>query len=285
MRTGTSINNFAHRGDKDAQYARMRELGYDAVHELLDDTRKLWFSDVAEMEKHCNMVRQAAANQGIEIHQVHGPWPTDDTSEEKREKVKDYMHRAVYGCHLMGSRYLVVHPQMPYGWRNEEDPAFSRAKTKELLLDLIPDCEKYGVTVCLENMPMIDHKISPMSQIVDLVAEIDHPLVGICMDTGHCNVFGDDLGEMVKICAPYLKVLHVHDNDGRRDWHWLPYTGTANWEGFIEALAEVDFQGVISFETEERGYRKLPGGLNIKMEEIIAALARSIADAVDAKRR
>ena len=116
MKIGNTKSALWRRKGEDARYERFAQLGYEAVDEDLADIREPWYSDRTVMEKECAARRSAAEKHGIEIWQVHGPWPTDDTSEEKREAVWDLMRRAIYGAYCLGSPNLVVHPQMPYGW-------------------------------------------------------------------------------------------------------------------------------------------------------------------------
>jgi len=194
------------------------------------------------------------------------------------------MHRAVYGCSLLGAKYLVIHPQMPFGWGSESDADFSEELTIALLRELIPDCEAHGVIVCLENMPMTAHRISPMKNIAEAVAKIDSPYIGICLDTGHSNVFSDNLGEVVHIAAPWLKVLHVHDNNGHSDQHLLPWLGTADWDAFARALAEVGYDGSLSFETGGPVSGTMPESVRKAAETLTAEAARCIAEAVDSYR-
>lgn len=55
----------------------------------------------------------------------------------------------------------------------------------------------------------------------------------------------------------HLKVLHIHDNDGVSDLHRIPFTFmktrenrfSTDWDGFIRGLQNIDFQGILSFET------------------------------------
>ena len=117
----------------DEAYARMNELGFSAADVSLADTASPLYADAREMEKWCRTERESAERNGIKIFQVHGRWPTDDTTEQSRAQVWEYMHRAVYGCHLLGAEYLVVHPQMPYGWGKEDDADFSEQLTSDLL--------------------------------------------------------------------------------------------------------------------------------------------------------
>jgi len=282
MRIGNTPAAFAWGGKtRDDKYIRMKELGYDTADFGLGDTANVVYRDRAALEAHCLAEKEAAARAGIELLQVHGPWPTDDTTEESRRLVWEHMHTAVYGCHLLGAPYLIIHPQMPFGWGAEEDADFSEGLTLALLNELIPDCEQYGVTVCLENMPMKAHRISPMEKIVEAVAKINHPNIAICFDTGHSNVYGHDLGEMVRISAPWLRTLHIHDNNGSADHHQLPWLGTANWDSFLAALAEIRFAGSLSFETNGPVSGRMPAPVRRKAEELAAFAARYMADEVD----
>lgn len=284
MQIGTYSGAFSYLKSPQEIFEHMRELGYTHVDQDLGNIKADYYQEDAKMEAHCRMIRETAAAAGITIRQVHGPWPTDDTTPENRKKVWEYMHRAVYGCSVMGSKYLVIHPQMPYGWGREEDAEFAKELTVSLLRELMPDCEKYGVILCLENMPMKAHRISPMPQIVEAVAEVNSEFLGICLDTGHVNVYGHDLGEMVRCAAPYLKVLHIHDNGGERDEHLLPFAGTANWESFTRALAEIGYDGPLMLETAGYVPFNAPEKIRRQAEELTVATVRYLAEMVETAR-
>lgn len=282
VKIGTCPGNFAGENrDAYGRYRRMKELGYDTADVNLADTGWEIYSDRKLLEEYCAAEKEAAAAAGIELYQIHGPWPTDDTTEDSRKAVREHMHTAVYACRLLGAPYMVIHPQMPFGWDKEEDAAFAEELTVELLRGLIPDCERYGVTVCLENMPMKAHRISPVENIVAAVKKVGHPNIAVCLDTGHSNVFGHDLGEMVRLCGSRLKTLHIHDNDGIYDRHQLPYTGTADWDSFLCALAETGCGVPLNFETMAPAVRTMPEAVFAKAEELTALTARHMAEQVE----
>lgn len=232
----------------DARFAKMKALGFDSVDFNLCRTSAPYYQDVAEMETFCAEVRAAAEKNNLEIFQVHGPWPTDDKTPESRAVVWENMRKAIYGCHLLGSKYLIIHPQMPLGHRPAEDnPEVAKAITVEMLKFLLPDCEKYGVVLCLENMPFRRQWISTTDRIVEVVKEIDSPYLQICFDTGHCHVMYEDIGESVRLAGPWIKTLHVHDN-WYDDEHSLPFTCAIDWPAFAKALVEIGYQGVLNLE-------------------------------------
>ena len=72
----------------------------------------------------------------------------------------------------------------------------------------------------------------------------------MCLDTGHFNIFkSDDIYEDCLKINKKLQVLHIHDNNSYTDAHEFPYMGSFNWDKFAKALKEIDFDGVLSLET------------------------------------
>jgi len=284
MRIGRTVSAT---GDIEKNMLEIKALGCDTVDVQLSDIKQPWYRNESEMERICTRARKAAEAAGLEIFQMHGPWPTWDTTEESRAEGWDAFHRCVYACHVLGTKHMILHPQMPYGWSAPEtDPDYAEGLTVALLRDLLPDCEKYGVILCLENMPFLKQRISTMDRIVEAVKKVNSPYAGICLDTGHVNVFeGRNLGDDVRLAAPYLKTLHVHDNDGKGDRHMLPYLGTAAWDSFTAALAEIGYDGSMSLETLGPVSDRMPPHILEKAMQLATDTARYLADEVERKRK
>lgn len=290
MEIGIHTENFHdwrnHRANRDAlvarAYAEIREAGFDCADltALCDVKNAFYTSDLETAKKLAEQERDVALAAGIRIHQVHGPWPTDDKTEENRLQKRIHMERAVRLTSHFGAKYLVIHPDMPFGWGDEPDPAFARKTNLELFRAILPIAEEEGIILCIENMPMTRHALSPALPMYEFVRELDHPNLGMCLDTGHANVFGHDCGDIVRAIAPVLKVLHVHDNMGDRDAHLYPFEGTVNWESFTTALREIGFDGVMSIEsTLKQRDMTLDGHTDgaKKVADIARRLANSVA--------
>ncbi|MBR5869518.1 MAG: sugar phosphate isomerase/epimerase [Clostridia bacterium] len=286
MKVGNTTGYFWYGKDADEKYGRMAEVGYEAADQSMCDIKDPIFHDDEALRAFCNENKAAALRHSITINQLHGPWPTYDTDDVNRAEGWRCFHRAVLACHMMEIPYMVFHPQMPYGWGHdpEPDPELGTKLTLDLMYDLLPDCEKYGVTICLENMPFRSQKISPMEQIVGVLKTVNHPNAGICFDTGHSLVFKHDIADMARLAAPYLKCLHVHDNDGTRDGHRVPFhsEGTADWNRFTDALAEINYRGVLSLECMG-DIPDVPMELRLSYEKVTYATGRYLADQVAAK--
>lgn len=275
MKTGITVHSNIKVEDIFERYAHIKKLGYDSVDQNINDVKNVIYHNINELNKFCDEVKRSAEANGLEISQIHGPWPTDDSTEESRTAALEYYKTSIYACHRMSSKIMIVHPVMPYGWGHEDDADFAEQLTIDRLKALIPACEKYGVTVCLENMPMTAHRISTIPYIVRAVEKVNSPYIKVCLDTGHVNVFRTDIGEAVTCAAPYLCALHIHDNDGHSDQHKIPYTGTVNWESFINALSKSGFKGTISLECDIR--HSIPDVLREEYEQYLSHIASYFA--------
>jgi hypothetical protein len=99
--------------------------------------------------------------------------------------------------------------------------------------ELLETAKAYDITICLENMPMLEFSLSVPEKILELVNAIDDEHFKICLDTGHVSVFPDlCLAEETRVLGKQIRVLHVHDNHLGEDVHMLPYFGTIDWAGF-----------------------------------------------------
>lgn len=202
--------------------------------------------------------RKAAERHGIGIHQVHAPFPCYVKDADAQESLMQALSMSVAATHALGATHIIVHPAyLAYaeGLTPEQEWAINRA----LYLGLAPALRKYNVTCCLENM-FTKHRGRVMASVCadphDAVRYIDDlndlaqdKLYAFCLDTGHAQLCSQDVGRYVRVLGHRLEALHVHDNDGLDDKHLHPYMGLIDWDGFLAALGETGYDGVMSFET------------------------------------
>ncbi len=265
--------------DYESGLARLKAHGYDATdyQGLSNMNSELYSLSDEEIRVFLTRVGASAKKHGVDIKQVHGLWPTvgDDKTAEDRQKTREYFARQIEYTHHLGAKYIVVHPTMPIRDR-KDDSAETFLENERMLRSLIPHAEKWDVTVCIENMPFTNLEISKVSVLKRLVRLIDHPKIKICFDTGHANVFHDDLGDDVRLLGDDLAVIHVHDNHGWCDAHLLPYCGTTEWDGFLTALGDVGFKGYFNLETCIS--EKMPEPYKEEMRLSLSRLAAQMAE-------
>jgi len=138
---------------------------------------------------------------------------------------------------------------------------------------LLPQAEKHGVTIALENA------FSPMSGVDALTRYVKHfssPHLGVCLDVGHANIsmrtasktaetikldtiqrmndtflFCD--GRMEESLKPFIVVAHLHDNDGLSDTHDMPMTGKVDWTTVLGILGGAPRLAGVEDEASPRG--------------------------------
>ena len=236
-------------------YEKIRELGFDTSDlDICETDLEIYTLPQAESDKIILREKELAEKAGIEINQVHGPWryPPRDATEEDRAERFEKMCISIRATALIGCKYWVIHPLMPFGVTDRDTPnaAITRQINLEFFRELVKVAKQYGVIICLENMPMLDFSISKPAEIVSIVEEINDENLQICLDTGHVTAFrGSNIYEEVQRVGKWLRVLHVHDNVSAKDLHALPFFGAIDWKAFVKGLRDVDFKGAFSIET------------------------------------
>ena len=264
-------------------YNKLKSFGFDYYDFDMANTNTVPYTfDEKEFADYLRHEKELADKAGITIWQVHGPWrfpPADGTVEDRAERLEK-MKRSIQGSAILGAKYWVVHPIMPYGLN---DVSSGKAKdTYELNLEfmskLLPTAKQEGVTICLENMPMTDFAIASPTAIVDFIKEINDQSFAMCLDTGHANIITSWLtpAQSIREYGKYIKVLHVHDNHGNRDEHALPFFGTIDWKDFSKALHETAFDGVVSLECFPSD--KLPSHISEEMYSVYFKTAKAVYD-------
>ena len=149
--------------------------------------------------------------------------------------------RAIEASGILGVKWAVVHPSAL------EDNGKAYERTKNYLQLLLETADKYGVGLAIENLAKPGHFCSDLDALCQLVDEFPGN-VGICWDTGHCNLLQEEQAFGLRKIGDRLKVLHVHDNFGSKDEHSVPYAGTIDWDKVMTALKEIGFKGALNFE-------------------------------------
>ncbi len=280
MKIGIEFNIFSsgycRYGDK--KYIKLKEHGFSCIDFNMANTNTEIYTSPASDEL---LLREKtlADDAGIEIHQSHGPWrspPRDGTQAERAERMEK-MKKSIRAASLLGCKNWVVHPLMPLG---ADDTVTGNEKgtwdiNLRFMKELLITAKEYGVTICLENMPMTKFSMAKPAAILNFVEEIGDDNFKICLDTGHAALFDDvSLCDEVRRLGDKIKVLHIHDNKCGKDLHLMPYFGTIDWKAFARSLKDIGYDGVFSLETAAPG--KLPDSLFEKSSIMLYEIADEI---------
>ncbi|MGN1105930.1 MAG: sugar phosphate isomerase/epimerase family protein [Huintestinicola sp.] len=72
---------------------------------------------------------------------------------------------------------------------------------------------------------------------------------GVCFDYAHACVFGSDIDKWVTALAPYVKHMHINDNDLKSDLHLAVGEGKIDWNRFKEYYFKYFSNATVLIET------------------------------------
>ncbi len=268
MYIGCNTLSFVGKGEEDTEAIKLlAAAGFNCIdlnlnrYSVRDPMDGFWSKSVVQQQEYARIIKDFAKASGVYVSQVHAPYPTFFPTKKKRKEVAECVDNSIYMAALIGSPYVVVHPQVPPEAKSQEQIKAAIEDSIEFYKGFAYLLRQTGVQLAIENMFNWDWEKDIPLQTVASTAEcmcymidtLNHmcgdDLYVACLDTGHGMLTGGgDLPYMVKRLAHRLRLLHIHDNDGLRDRHHPPFTGIIDWEAFAKSLAEIDYNGVLSLE-------------------------------------
>ena len=99
---------------------------------------------------------------------------------------------------------------------------------------------------------MISHSTcSRPDEFIRYVDELNNDCMVACLDIGHAVLVREQPDEFIRrLGNKRLKCIHVHDVDGTNDLHTLPFFGITDWNAVMSALAEIGYNGDLTFEAD-----------------------------------
>ena len=179
VKIGVASDNYTCRNDLPTSAKLLKAHGYDCIDyaDFCDTSTQFFCQSEEDFHAELKKIKEIYASEGIWINQTHAPWcwPPPDETEQKRQIRLEEMKKAVRGSATLGAKNFVVHPLMPFGPDSDENPQEMKAINTHFISELIKEGEKYGVIICLENMPFKHLPISSTDQIIEFVKGFNSP--------------------------------------------------------------------------------------------------------------
>ena len=251
---------YSERMGAEASLALLSKVGFNAMDYPLyspNEYKRFDLGQGATDLRRATEIRRAAEEVGVVIGQTHAPFGYRDGDGSTWEEILDGYKRAAEATALLGAKMMVVHPvKFADGFRD-----YRRQECFDLNIELFSRLTPYlrdtGVTALLENMFITEHgdgwfRLLPtiyssgeeLARAKDALGDA----YGVCLDSGHAYITGEDIPAMVAAIGDRLLALHLHDNTGDRDDHLPPYFGKMPLDALVSALKETGYAGNINFE-------------------------------------
>ncbi len=225
------------------------ELNYDLDSDL---SPKSGANEFAE-------IRRMADEIGIAISGLCSflfwPYPLTSNDPEERRRGMELASAMTEAAHDLGTENLLVVPgavHMP--WRADHDPTpndVCHARATEAITKLLPQAEKLGISLNMENIFFNGFLLSPM-EMVDFVDSFKSDHVKVHFDTG--NIMEYQFPEhWIPILGDRIKNVHLKEYSKKGTDHSLEsfrtlLDGTTNWPAVMQAFDDVGYDGYLTFE-------------------------------------
>ena len=274
----------------------LREAGFDCVdfslylHSLRPDSPMCG----EQWQDWVNKTQRTIQQSGLLVEQMHCVFDAKLAPDLSWEKPSDVYYRSIEACAMMGCHRLIFHP-LEHAFR------MANEKNRELILQanadwfrlLIACASQNGVELHLENtfdfgnFQMAGDPVFPCATAADLIEiadRIDSPWVRFCLDTGHANIAGQAISDMIHTLGDRLNSLHLNDNYGQiyplySDLHLFPGFGRIEWKPFFDALREIHYDGILNIEPVAELRRSTPRICHIQLKaaaDVLKELAFTI---------
>lgn len=174
-----------------------------------------------------------------------------NSSDKKIREISEFrMEQSMKIASELGVKAVIFHtnynPDIP-GESYKQNLIENSVRYLSKLLEEYPNMEIY-----LENM---------FDKTPDLLEEISkqlqgYPNYGVCLDWAHVNVYGGLHDEWGKSLYPYVKHIHINDNDYTSDIHLPLGIGKIDWNEFIEYYYKYFKDASVLIETNDPKHQR-----------------------------
>lgn len=258
MRLSTSTNIYFNRPDGRKasireSMQRCHEAGYKVMDLNFHDcvTFKLpfitsqwqyWLEDIVGLGQSLDII----------FNQAHAPFYNFcDSSIKNSKNIDELIFRAVDCCKSLGIPWLVIHAGTDFGSATPVCSSFE--KNRAYFLPVLEYAEKSNVGIAFENL--WECNIAPLrrytSNAEELIALVDSfhgARVGVCWDTDHAALMGQDQCEALSLVGSRLVATHICDCINNDADHMLPFSGSIEWEPIMRTLGKIGYKGDLTYE-------------------------------------
>lgn len=202
--------------------------------------------------------RDYLAEHDLLMPQAHGLLGADVAQHdaEKREADIARLLRHIDIAAQMDVRTIVIHPGGKVVPTTRAEWKQVQALNVAAFHRLGDAAGERGMHIGLENLPRQGY--ATPYEMWELLDAIDHPALGITLDTSHANLVRLDIPATVREFAPKLFATHISDNDYSGDQHLTPGGGNIDWLAVMAAFREVGYEGLFNLEIPGERHAVLP---------------------------
>lgn len=159
-----------------------------------------------------------------------------------RQVSEDRIRKSMSIASKMGIRAVIFHTGRLAGFRVNYYIKNWLNKNEIFFRQLLKDYP--NVDIYMENM--FDEAPDILAQFAENMK--DEPRFGVCFDYAHASITDVSCDEWIKQLAPYIKHMHINDNDLCDDLHDELGLGKIDWENYTELIDKYNIDSSVLVE-------------------------------------
>lgn len=234
-------------------FRRVKAMGFEGIELSFDPDGPIGLQNTAD---EMAAIRRAADAAGLVITSLAtGAFWTHNFGQDdpaSRAMARKYAVKMLELGQALGVKNLLVVPGAVDIFFQPDEPVISydvvMSRVVEAMTGLIPECERTGVKIGLENV-WNKFFMSPL-EMRDMIDGIGSPFIGAYFDVG--NVLRTGYPEQwIRILGPRIFAVHLKDyrlGVGTADGFVDLLEGDVNWPAVMAALKEIGYDGSLVAE-------------------------------------
>jgi protein-tyrosine-phosphatase/sugar phosphate isomerase/epimerase len=185
-------------------------------------------------------LRRIAEDTNVRIYSVHAEGGIGLSSNSRTEQLAVDLYKAYADLAAELSAVLVpIHAFLP----ELEDRSIAedqlRSSLEQLSRHILP-------MPCYYSWENEARRLSTQEHL-EWIRQLNPGAFGFTLDTGHSHKAGTT-EKYLSMCDGLLCSLHLDDNLGKSDKHWIPGKGSFQWNGFVKQLESKGYVGPLMLE-------------------------------------
>lgn len=218
---------------------------YDAKWEFNDFFQPRVLDDITEQKKIINTYAKVISDFSQDT--IHGAFldMTPHSYDPMIRRVAEL--RATQSLEIakeLGVRGVVFHTNRIQNFRDDaylNNWLKSSADFYGALMDKYPN-----IDIFVENM--FDEDWDMLAKLGEAMKTFSR--FGICFDYAHASIFGQQQASWFQGLAPYIRHIHINDNDGENDLHRALGDGCMNWTLYGEQMKKMNAAPSVLIEVQ-----------------------------------
>ncbi|MFO7611052.1 MAG: sugar phosphate isomerase/epimerase family protein [Clostridia bacterium] len=201
---------------------------------------------------------------GIGVWSVHAPFgqEIDISNPATAGEGIRLNSEIIEACSAIGVDKVVIHGS------SEPITEKERPARIECCIESVQRLYHPDVAIALENLPRTCLG-NTTGEMLAILKQLDG-MAKCCIDVNHCH--SGSIIDMLDALGGYIATVHISDDDGLDEKHWLPGQGVLDWIGILKKLRDKGYKGVFMYEVQKQFAR--PGLIRANYDMLTGRLSR-----------